>query len=300
MQQHLIYTTLGSLAALISAGAWAFGSILFRKLGDSVSPFGMNLGKGIIGMLYLGIMLLIFGIEPITGRTFLFLGLSGLLGIALGDTFFFKALLSLGPRLTVLLGALGPVFTVILAVVFLHEKLSSLTWIGIFLTIAGVTWVLSRQLPAQKIIGTWAGGIKYAFLSIICMSVGIIFAKIGVESCSPLQSTFIRILWATIGLLIWGGASGQIKSWMDPFQQKRLLKFIFFTVFIVIFGGFYLFIFALKYVDASVATILNSTTPIFILPMTALILKEKTTRSEILGATIAVCGIALIFMGQAG
>ncbi len=292
----LIYGTLGSLAALTSAAAWAFGSILFRRLGDAVSPLGMNLGKGIIGMLYLGVMLLVFGIEPMTNRTFLFLGISGLLGITFGDTFFFKALLFLGPRLTILLGALGPVFTVILAVVFLQEKLSLLTWIGIPLTVIGVSWVLWEQLPGEKIKKNWASGIKYAFLSILCMSVGIIFAKIGVTSCSPLQSTFIRILWATIGLSIWGGASGQLKNWLIPFKKPHLLRFIFFTVFIVIFGGFYLFLFALKYIDASVATVLNSTTPLFILPMTAFILKEKVTPRTIIGATVAVCGIALIFI----
>ena len=297
MQSHLIYETLGGLAALVSAAAWAFGSILFRRLGEAVSPLGMNLGKGIIGILYLGVMLLVFGIEPVTNRAFLFLGISGLLGITLGDTFFFKALLFLGPRLTILIGALGPVFTVILAVVFLQEKLSLLACSGIFLTIIGVSWVLWEQLPGENIKKNWAFGIKYAFLSILCMSVGIIFAKIGVTSCSPLQSTFIRIFWATIGLSIWGGVSGQLKNWVIPFKNPHLLKFIFFTVFVVIFGGFYLFIFALKYLNASVATVLNSTTPLFILPMTAFILKEKITPRTIIGATVAVCGIALIFVG---
>lgn len=298
IQPHLIYGTLGSLAALASAAAWAFGSILFRRLGDAVSPLGMNLGKCIIGMLYLGVILLVFGIEPITNRTFLLLGISGLLGIAFGDTFFFKALLFLGPRLTTLLGAIGPVFTVILSVVFLQEKLSFLSWVGMSLTITGVTWVLWEQVPQEKIKKNWISGIKYALLSVLCMPVGIIFAKIGVKSCSPLQSTFIRVFWAAIGLSMWGGARGQLKNWLIPFKNTRLLRFIFFTVFVVIFGGFYLFLFALKYIDASVATILNSTTPLFILPMTAFILKEKITYRAIIGAVVAVCGLALIFMGN--
>jgi len=296
MQSHLIYGTLGSLAALTSAAAWAFGSILFRRLGDAVSPLGMNLGKGIIGMLYLGVMLLVFGIEPITNRDFLFLGISGLLGITFGDTFFFKALLSLGPRLTILLGALGPVFTIILAVVFLQEKLSLLAWTGISLTIIGVIWVLWEQLPQEEINKNWVSGIKYAFLSVLCMSVGIIFAKIGVTSCSPLQSTFIRIFWSAAGLTIWGSATGQLRNWLLPLRKPHLLKLILFAVFVAIFGGFYLFLFALKYIDASVATVLNSTTPLFILPMTAFILKEKVTPRTIIGATVAVCGIALIFI----
>jgi len=296
MQSHLIYGILGSSAALVSAAAWAFGSILFRKLGDEVSPLGMNLAKGIIGILYLGVVLLVIGIEPVSSRTFLLLGVSGLLGIALGDTFFFKALINLGPRLTILLGTLGPAFTVILAVVFLRERPSLLAWMGIFLTTAGVIWVLWEQTPQKKIKEKWASGIKYALLSALCISVGIIFAKIGVASCSTLQATLIRFLGSLLGLTIFGCATHNLKNWLTPFRNPRLLRFAFFTVFVVIFGGFWLFLVALKYIDASIAAILNSTTPLFILPMAIFLLKEKISFRTILGAIMAVGGITLIFI----
>ncbi len=296
VQSHLTYGILGSLAALISAAAWAFGSILFRRLGSEVSPFGMNLGKGIVGILCLGIVILLTGIEPVAGRAFLFLGVSGLLGIALGDTFFFKALIQLGPRLTILLGTLGPVFTIILAVVFLRERPSLLSWMGIPLVIGGTTWVLWEQTPEKELKVKWTYGIKYALLSALCMSLGIIFAKIGVASCSTLQATFIRFLWSVIGLSLWGCLTGELGNWLMPFRNLRLLKLIFFAVLIVIFGGFWLFLVALKYIDASIAAILNSTTPLFILPMAVFLMKEKITLRAILGAIVAVSGITLIFI----
>lgn len=297
MQSHLAYRIAGSLAALVSAAAWAFGSILFRRLGDEVSPFGMNLGKGIIGILCLGIVTLLVGIGPVTGRTFLLLGLSGLLGIALGDTFFFKALIQLGPRLTILLGTLGPVFTVILAVVFLRERPSLLAWMGIPLIIGGTTWVLWERAPREKLKVKWTYGIKYALLSAISMSLGIIFAKIGVASCSTLQATFIRFLWSVIGLTFWGCVTSELRNWLMPFRNSRLLKLMFFTALFVIFGGFWLFLVALKYIDASVAAMLNSTTPLFILPMAVFLLKEKISFRAIVGAILAVGGIILIFIG---
>jgi drug/metabolite transporter (DMT)-like permease len=297
MQTNLAYGLLGSSAALVSASAWAFGSILFRRLGDEVSPLGMNLGKGIIGILCLGIVILLTGIKPISSPAFLLLGISGLLGIALGDTFFFKALIQLGPRLTILLGTLGPVFTVILAVFFLRERPSILVWMGIPLIIGGTTWVLWERTPLEKLKANWTHGIKYALLSALCMSLGIIFAKIGVASCSTLQATLIRFLWSVIGLTLWGCVTGELKNWLIPFINPRLLKLIFFTVLIVIFGGFWLFLVALKYIDASIAAILNSTTPLFILPMAVFLLKEKISLRAILGAILAVGGIALIFIG---
>lgn len=294
--ESLIHKTMGGLAALLSAAVWAYGSILFLRLGKKVTPLGMNLVKGIIGILYLGIVALLMGIEPVSTKTFVLLGISGFLGIALGDTFFFKSLMYLGPRLTILLGTLGPVLTVIIAVVFLREKPSFLAWAGIFFILTGVTWVLWERTPRQKIEKNWGRGIKYALLSTLCISIGIIFAKKGVASCSTLQATFIRISCSVVGLAAWGGATHQLKNWLIPFKEPRILKFIFFAAFVVIFGGFWLFIIALKYIDASIAAVLNSTTPLFILPMAAFMLKEKISPRAIIGAVIAVGGITLIFI----
>ena len=78
------------LAALGSAASWALGTVLWRKIGEDISAYSMNLGKGVIGCLYLALVFLVIGLEPISIRDFFFLGISGLLGITLGDTFFFS------------------------------------------------------------------------------------------------------------------------------------------------------------------------------------------------------------------
>lgn len=293
---RLIYGILGSLAALISAGAWAFSSILFRKLGDEISPLGMNLGKCIIGILYLGVTVLFIGIAPVSSHAFLFLGASGLLGIACGDTFFFKTLIYLGPRLTLLLETLGPAVTVLLAVIFLRERPSPLVWTGILLTLGGISWVLWEDSSKEKNGKNMILGVKYAILFVLCNSIGIILAKIGVVAIPTLQATFIRLFWGFIGLSVWGYATRQVKNWLIPFSNPRLLKFIFFAAFVAIFGGFWLSLLALKYIDVSIATILSSTTPLFILPMSAFILKEKISIHKIIGAVVAVAGVVLVFL----
>jgi drug/metabolite transporter (DMT)-like permease len=257
----------------------------------------MNLGKTILGILYIGAVLLLTGISPIGSREFLLLGASGLLGIALGDTLFFRALIYLGPRLTVLLGTAGPVVTVLLAVIFLKERPSLQAWIGIILVLTGITWILWKLSPKARTQSNYLPGIKYLLLSIACTSIGIIFAKIGVSSTSALQALFIRFLGGAVGLAVFGCASRKLTTWLLPFRNLRLLKFIAFTVLVVVFGGFWLFLLSLKYIDASIATILNSTEPLFILPLAAFVLKEKISLSEITGAIVAVGGVVLIFIG---
>jgi len=285
------------LAALVSAASWALGGVLWRKIGEEISPFSINLSKGIIGGLYLIIALLVIGVEPVNLRAFLFLGISGLLGITLGDTFFFISLTHLGPRLTSLMGTLIPVFIALSAVIFLGERPSFWNWAGIFLAVSGVTWVLRERLPVNEIVKNKSLGIKYRLLSIICMTAGVIFAKIGVKSVPAMQATLIRLFWGVIGLVLWGCLNRQIKSWIIPFKNLHLLKNVSFVVFITVFGGFWLSLLALKYMDASIASTLNSMAPLFILPMAAIALKEKISIKAILGAAIAVGGVVLIFMG---
>ena len=289
---------IGAIAALASASCWAFGSILWRKIGDEISPLSMNLTKGIIGIAYLAIAILIIGIEPVSMQAFLFLGISGLLGIALGDTLYFMSLINLGPRLWSLIAALGPVFVAVSATIFLGERPSILVWTGILLTVSGTCWMLWERIPQKGIIKNKSLGIKCGILSITCMTAGVIFAKIGIVSVSPIQATLIRIVWAVVGLILWGSLNHQLKSWLSPFKNLNLLKRISFVVIIGVFGGFLLFLLSLKYIDASIANTLNSTAPLFILPMVAIILKEKISIKAILGATVTVGGIGLIFIGS--
>ncbi len=53
---------------------------------------------------------------------------------------------------------------------------------------------------------------------------------------------------------------------------------------------------SLKYMEASLSTVLIMTEPLFILPLTALLLKEKVSFRETAGALIAFSGVALIFL----
>ncbi len=289
----------GCLVALGAAAAWAAGSILFRRIGDDVSPMGMNLGKGLMGIVLLGIALAAAGTEPLDGRTALFLAASGLVGIALGDTFFFMALVRLDPRLTLLLGTIGQVLTVLMAMAFLGERPAAVAWAGIVLVLGGVTWVMAEQMEedtAEQRSRRWSG-VAWGLAAAVCMSVGIILAKVGVEEVSALEATLVRLAAGMAGLALYGAVRGQLRPWLAPFRSTALLRRIFVAVLVVVFGGFWLSILALKYIDASLATILLSTEPLFILPMVAVFLRERVTPRAVAGAVIASGGVVLIILG---
>jgi len=281
---------------LLSACSWAIGAILWRKLGEQLSSYSMNLGKVVIGSCFLGFILLFIGLEPISSRSLVFLGLSGILGIAIGDTFFFLSLMQLGPRRASLMGSLNPVAIAVAAALFLGERPTPGAWIGIVVTTLGVGWVLWERASAGAVVETSSLGIRYGILSVLCTAGAVLLAKVGVASAPTVQAAWIRLLAGVLGLMLWGAWRSELGKWLSPFSKGALLAKVAAVVSVVVVGGFWLSIVALKHIDASIAGTLNSTSPLFILPMSMVFMKEKLSFRTVLGTAIAVCGVALILL----
>lgn len=282
---------------MLSACSWAIGAILWRKLGEQLSSYSMNLGKVVIGSVFLGFILMIVGLEPISARSMFYLALSGILGIAIGDTFFFLSLMQLGPRRASLMGSLNPVAIAITAALFLDERPTFWVWAGIVVTTLGVGWVLWERASARgEAAENISLGIRYGILSVLCTAGAVLLAKVGVASAPTVQAAWIRLLAGVLGLMLWGAWRSELGKWLSPFSKGALLAKVAAVVSVVVIGGFWLSIVALKHIDASIAGTLNSTSPLFILPLSVLLMKEKLSFRTVLGTAVAVGGVALILL----
>jgi len=286
---------IGISAALGSAASWAVGAILFKRIGEIATPFGMTLSKGIVSIFLLGIVLFFLGYDSIPMKSVLFLCLSGILGIAIGDTLFFAALQDLGPNALIVFFMSGQILTALLAVFFLGEIPPVKTWIGIIITTSGIATVLwAKILMDNEKRSSGLRGILFGTLFMISMSVSVIIAKPALESVSTVWATFIRMAAGTAGMIILGLATGKMNEWVAPFLNKKMITFFISSVFVVTFGGFWLSIVAIKYVDVAIANTLGATEPLFILPLTFFFLKERITKMESIGTILAVSGVILI------
>lgn len=129
---------IGEFAALTTALLWSCSSIFFTLGGRYVGSTILNRTRLLIGLCYLLILhFLIKGeLLPIgTGTNhWIWLGLSGIIGLALGDSALFKAFVLLGPHLSMLIMTLVPIISTLIAWIFIHETLSPIKLFGIFLT----------------------------------------------------------------------------------------------------------------------------------------------------------------------
>ncbi len=283
--------------SLLSACSWALGAILWRMLGERLSSYSMNLAKTAFGALFLGIVLLATGFEPVGSRALAYLALSGIVGIAIGDTFFFLSLMQLGPRRASLMGSLNPVVIALAAAAILGERPTPAAWAGIVAATFGVGWVLWERTAAGGGGETTSRGVRYGLLSVLCTAGGVLLAKVGVVSLPAVDAAWIRLVAGFAGLALWGASRSELGGWVDPFRRGALLAKAAAVVAVVVFGGFWLSLVALKHIDAAVAGTLNATGPLFILPMSAILMKEKLSVRAVLGAGIAVGGVALILSG---
>ncbi|MGD1873374.1 MAG: DMT family transporter [Mastigocoleus sp.] len=303
----------GEIAALIAACLWAIASVFYGRLGTYIPPLQLNLIKGVVAIaLFLVTILLTGELYPNIPTLPLWLILmSGIAGIGLGDTIFFKSINILGARRALLMQTLTPAMVATLSLIFLREDLSIFAWCGILLTILGVAWVVTERTPddvnSQKI--NLKSGVGFGLLSAFASSVGAVLSRGALIdttdiNVSPLWAALIRLSAGTIILIPLLKFQSQVQTKVKQKVQKiefyslaKSPKFIV-TVVFASFCGTYLGIWlqqaAIKFTAAGIASTLMQTSPIFVIPITRM-MGEKISFRAILGVAIALSGIAVLF-----
>lgn len=291
----------GELYALGAAFLWALSSLLFKSLGKTIRPLELNLIKGIAGFILFAITSLVIGevFTSIRPAAVIALAVSGAVGIGFGDTMFFEAINRLGARRSLLITILAPPMTVIFAWIFLRETLSLFAWVGIVITILGVAWVITEKNKNEQEENkfNWLG-VFFGFLAALTQAAGAVLSRWALteSSVSALQSALIRLLAGTAVLLLWILIRREkVGVWLKPAPKKQLWGIL---ATVILFGTYiaiWMQQLAFKFTNVGIAQTLLATSPLFILPVSAL-QKEKISLRSVLGVLISIAGVALIFL----
>ena len=290
-------STIGVIVALGSTASWALCGVLFKKLGERLDPVGMTTVKSLVAALFLAPLLFLVGGAQAGGRDLALLAASGVIGIAIGDCFFFAALGQLSPLLlTVLLLTCPNVFSGILGVLCLGEMPSVPVWCGIALIMAAMAFLM---FPVEQGEGgkSTMKGVLLGIVAFICSSVSTVIAKpvmTGEAGVSPFAVTFYRMAAGGLVLAAFALCTGKVKVWARPFRDVRYGAGFMGVTAIVAFGGFGLSMMAFKYLDVVTAGALLSLEPLFVLPFMVLFGHHRVKARELAGMALAVAGVLLI------
>jgi drug/metabolite transporter (DMT)-like permease len=251
---------IGELAALAT-------SFFFAMTGRMVGSQVTNRMRLTFALIYLMILTVIFFREPLPfsaeSSRWLWLGLSRMIGLSLGDAFLFQSLVSVGPRLGTLLLSLAPIFGSVIAWVFFGEILTAVQVTGIVLALAGIAWVvLSHEEPPNTPHGHTRRGVIFGVLAGFGQALGLVLSKQGMfGDFSPFQANAIRMLAAVIFIWIWTIFDGQAVATFTALREKpRVIRLLALGAFVGPVLGVTASLLAVQHAEIGVASTLMACT----------------------------------------
>lgn len=296
---------LGEIAALGTAACWTLSATSFEKASKRVGSIGVNLIRLVMAAAFLAAFNLAargrFLPTDAAPAQWLWLSVSGLVGFTLGDLFLFEAFVRIGSRVSMLVMALAPALTAVMGFFFLGETLSAQALIGMLLTMAGIALVVLKPEKGALRLSHPVTGLLFAFGGALGQAGGLILSKIGmrVESGATYPaaaSAQIRAIAGVAGFIV---LYSFMRAWPKVAAAAKDPKGMGFTALGAVSGPFIgvsLSLLAVANTDAGVASSLMSITPVLIIPIAFFAFKERIKAPEILGAVLAVGGVACMFL----
>ena len=309
----------GELAAIAAASCWVVTAMVLAAAGRRVGATVVNATRIWLALLILlAVHRLLLGSwwPSLTPASLWYLGASGVIGLAIGDQFLYRALIDAGPRLSTLVMTVAPALTALLAWPVLDEPMTWLAILGMLLTLGGIAWVVvEREQPAQgRSYPHVTRGIIFSVLGGVGQAVGLVLAKLGmgevgsVDNVGPWAATLVRMCFGSIGATVMLVGFIAVRSSRAPAAVKTKDStssshgMVAVCILIgAIFGpvlGVWLGLVSIERIDAGVAATLMSLSPILILPVAKLVEHEHISPRAIYGAILAVIGVAVLVMSS--
>jgi len=316
----------GELLAILAVLTFVVSNVFFRKTEQNATPVFINFFRTAIGTLTFFVLAFVLGIF-----TYIFLlpwdlwiltFLSFLFGQVIGDTAYFKAQKEIGTTLALAISMTFPLFTVILSLIFLNHAFDfkiilSLILIGSGIIVIGKSKIYSdkknsenSEIHTKKLkTSTSFKPIVYALIASLGWAIGLVIIDyvtnlidliLITDGISSIISNVIRFPFALVILfsMVWrenrfGDNKQNEHSFKKPSQTWLILLIA------SIIGtsiGAYLYTEAAHTAGAVVMSLIASASPLFSLPLTYWLNKEKITKYGFLGVLSTILGVIVVII----
>ena len=307
---------LGEIISLGVAVSWTITAWFAAKASQRVGAMVTNVLRLVLAAVFLGILLWVTIGHPYPvyadKNTWIWLGLSALVGYVFGDYCLFNCYLYIGPRFGQLLMTLAPPMAAVAGWIMLGETLGWKAILAMGVTLLGIAIsILSRDGGHHFKLDLPLKGVLLGIGAGIGQGVGLVLSKIGMqyyeaaipaeapsmmEGMLPFASTMMRAIVGGIGffaILLLQKDFGKLQSAVkDPVAMR-------YASIITLFGpvlGVSLSLMAVRYANAGIASTLMALTPVIIIFPEVLIEKKRIRFKEIVGLAVTIAGVALFFL----
>ena len=307
---------LGEVISLVVAVFWTVTALFADKASHRLGSMTANVLRLAMAFVFLGLLLWVSVGHPYpvfaSGKAWLWLGLSALVGYVFGDWCLFNCYLSIGARFGQLFMTLAPPMAAIAGWAILGEALSWKSALAMAVTLSGIAISILSRDGGHKVHLTlpWKG-VLLGLGAGIGQGVGLVLSKVGMQhyaaaipseapeamaSMLPFASTMIRALVGALGFLLLMSLQRDLGSLKRAVHDKVGMRY---ALIMTVFGpvlGVSLSLMAVQYTNAGIASTLMALTPVFILFPYAFLYKQRIRLREVIGVAVSMAGVALFFL----
>jgi len=295
--------------ALVASFVFAWTSVFFTTAGQ-------RLGLTVVNLLRLPGAAICLGLVHFAGSGRLWpaglapadqfwIGLSGVVGLAVGDAALFRAFTKIGPRRAMTVMALAPVFTAVLAWAALGERLGLQALLGVAVVIGGVVLAARGRDPGGGAFGALPKdllrvGLLFALVGALGQGVGTVFVKLGMGSggggVDPLGATLVRVSWAAAAYWLVVFPRQDLRELRARLRDGRGVAALAVAIVLGPFLSVWISLVAIKNTEAGVAQVLLGMVPIFVILPSWLVYRDRPSAFALCGVVLAVAGGVLLFL----
>ena len=285
---------IGVVLAIISAVTSAFSVVLVRKYSKQSSTFNISLAVSWVGMLVLWPLALVltdFSLANI-GSILLF-ALSGILTPGFVRLLYYQGMKKLGASVNSSLFAVYPLYTSLLAVLFLSEFLTPSNWTGILMVFLGGILVEWSSREAGNLNIHSRKDLIYPVLGGAALGAGSILRKSAlIQFDAPVLGVAVAYTASLLPFLIMIASSTSTRKELSLKRDMRLFWAAGVGQAITWMLSFY----ALSFDGVSVITPLLSIEPVFVAIFAYLYLRkiEHISKKLVVSIVLTVLGVVLV------
>lgn len=277
------------LAALVAIVLWSFAFPASRAALGYFSVEQVVLLRYLVACLFYSGLFAIGKFSLPELRDWPILILLGLLGITIYQSLFVFGMGKVAGGAAAMIITANPVCASLLAWLFLSEKLSPLSWLGIAISVIGISVIALLKGTDGEPLGYLA-----LMIAVISISIYFVFQKPFFNRYSPLGMTSYTCWVGTIPLLYF------LPESLTAAQSAPLAPLLWIVVMGVFTSGigFLLWFYALSKLKAGVVTSFLFLQPVFVGLFSWIWLNEVPETKTLIGGAIVLFGLGLILQQQ--
>jgi drug/metabolite transporter (DMT)-like permease len=303
--------SLGLIAAVITLFCWTIGTFAFTRASELYAPKSINRVRLLFATVVLTVIVCFWrSLNPIELFTkalpehWLWLGISGVVGLSIGDYFAFSAYKMMGSSRTSLFSTFAPGAALFGGFIFLGEQMNTIGLFGMAISVGGLVWFIQSAAARKQNTEDKTHlkqGIVFAILGALCQGLGLVFAKKGLILDSeagrlmPLHATWIRMFAATAVIYFIGIFKGNLwKEFKAVTFTPEIIKPVALGT---LFGpviGVSMSLYAASVIEVSLAQTIFSLLPISVMLAAVLMRREKLEVTSFIAAIIGVAGVFIL------